>query len=67
MSQRTSSPRQRKGVPHASPVGVIAAARRGEVVDDRGGGVEGTIDVVLVGTERRRPFFSACGPRGCGV
>jgi transposase-like protein len=29
--------------------------------------LEGTIDVVLVGTERRRPFFSACGPRGCGV
>jgi hypothetical protein len=31
------------------------------------GGAEETIDVVLAGTERRRPFFSACGPRGCGV
>jgi hypothetical protein len=30
-------------------------------------GAEGTIDVVLAGTERRRPFFSAGWARGCGV
>ncbi len=47
--------------------GVIAAARRGEVAGDCGGGAEGTIDVVLAGAERRLPFFSACGRRGCGV
>jgi hypothetical protein len=51
-------------VPEASPVGVIAPARRGEVVED---GAEGTIDVVLAGTERRRPFFSACGPAVAGL
>ncbi len=55
------------GRPRRVAGGVIATARRGEVVDDCGGGAEGTIDVVLVGTERRRPFFCACGPRGCGV
>jgi transposase len=49
------------------PVGVIAGGPQGRVVDDYGRGAEGTIDVVLAGTERRRPFFSAHGPRGCGV
>jgi hypothetical protein len=47
--------------------GVIATARRGEFAGDCGGGAEGTIDVVLAGTERRRTFFFACGPRGCGL
>jgi len=51
----------------ASPVGVIVAARRGEVAGECGGGAEGTIDVVLAGAGRRLPFFSACGRRGCGV
>ena len=32
---------------------------QGEVVDDCGGGAEETIDVVLAGAGRRRPFFSA--------
>ena len=48
-------------------MGVIAGGPQGRVVDDYGRGAEGTIDVVLAGTERRRPFFSAHGPRGCGV
>ena len=55
------------GAPDASPVGVIAAARRGEVVDD-GGGAEGTIDVVLAGTEQRRPVLSPrAGPAVAGL
>ena len=45
------------------PVGVIAAARRGEVVYDCGGGAEGIIDVVLAGDERGRPFFRVRAPR----
>jgi hypothetical protein len=44
---------------------VLATAEK--VADDCGGGAGGTIDVVLAGTERRRPFFCACGSRGCGV
>ncbi len=56
------------GAPDASPVGVIAAARRGEVVDDGGGGAEGTIDVVLAGTEQRRPVLSPrAGPAVAGL
>jgi len=53
--------------PDASPVGVIAAARQGEVTDDYGGAAGGITDVMLAGTERRRPFFAACGHRGSGV
>jgi hypothetical protein len=53
--------------PDASPAGVIAAARRGEVAGDCGGGAGRIIDVVLAGTERRHPFFSACVPAVAGL